>query len=180
MTYLKPKNWLKPFRKEDGNSSIEFVMIFPIFMVLFMSVIEMGLLMTRYMMFERGLDITVRQLRIDTAATYTKDSIRKSICDETMIVSRCHSTLTIEMTRLDSNDASWSFPGREAICKNTTQEVEPYTEFTPGLSHDTMYIRACMNIEPMFPWAGLGATLHKDENGAFNMIAQSAFAVEPL
>lgn len=180
MTYFTPKTLLRRARDEDGNTSIEFVMIFPIFMVLFMSVIEMGLLMTRYMMFERGLDITVREMRLDSAATYTKDSIRDAICDETLIVGHCKSSLTLEMVRLDNDDNAWSFPQSDAVCKSQFVEVEPATNFTPGLSHETMYVRACLNVEPMFPWAGLGANMVKDENGTFNMIAQSAFAVEPL
>lgn len=176
MTYLIPKK----FRGDDGNASIEFMVIFPIFILMFMSVLEMGLLMTRYMMFERGLDITVRQMRLDTGATYTKDSVRTAICNETLIVANCNSSLTLEMSRLDSNDDGWTFPGREAICTNTTQEIEPLTAFVPGQSHDTMYVRACLNIKPMFSWAALGASLAKDDTGSFNMIAQSAFAVEPL
>jgi hypothetical protein len=176
MTYLIPKK----FRDDDGNASIEFVVIFPIFIIMFMSVIEMGLLMTRYMMFERGLDITVREMRLDTNATYTKEGVRGAICDETLIVANCKNSLTLELTRLDSNDDQWSFPGTKAVCTNTSQEIEPLTKFRPGLSHDTMYVRACLNIKPMFPWAALGANLAKDNTGAFNMIAQSAFAVEPL
>jgi Flp pilus assembly protein TadG len=180
MTYFSPKALLHRLRGEDGNSSIEFTMIFPIFIVLFLSVIEMGVMMTRYMMFERGLDITVRELRLDSAASYTKDGIRDAICDETLIVSHCKTSLTLEMVRLDNDNNNWSFPAANATCTNRFAEVEPSTAFVPGTSHDTMYVRACMNVEPMFPWAGLGATLVKDENGTFNMIAQSAFAVEPL
>jgi Flp pilus assembly protein TadG len=180
MTYITPKSLLRALRRDDGNSSIEFTMIFPIFIVLFLSVIEMGVMMTRYMMFERGLDITVRELRLDAEGTYTKDDIRNAICNETLIVGNCQTGLTLEMVRLDNDAENWSFPQSNAVCTNRFADVEPSTSFTPGSSHDTMYLRACMSVEPMFPWAGLGASLVKDENGTFNMIAQSAFAVEPL
>lgn len=165
---------------EDGNSTMEFVMVFPVVIVMFMSVVEMGVMMTRYMMFERALDISVRTLRLDTTVNYTQDSIRDAICDETLIARHCKSTLTLEMVRLDADDQNWAFPSSGAVCTNRAEEVQPATTFTPGLPNDTMYVRACMSVTPMFPWAGLGASMSKDETGAYNMIAQSAFSVEPI
>ena len=87
----------KAARSEEGNATIEFVMLFPIIMVLFLSVIEMGLMMTRYMMFERALDLSVREMRLDTEANYTQDSLRDAICTETLIARHCRKTLTLEM-----------------------------------------------------------------------------------
>lgn len=170
---------LGKFRDDDGNASIEFVMVFPIFIIMFMSVLEMGVMMTRYMMFERALDISVREMRIASTGTYTQQEIKNRICDETLIVASCRDALQIEMQRMDENESSWSFPTANAVCKNRVEEVVPATKFVPGASHDTMYVRACLSVEPMFPWAGVGATLSKDASGSYNMIAQSAFAVEP-
>jgi len=179
MTYRSTQKLVRKFRTEDGNSSIEFAMVFPVFIVLFMSVIEMGVMMTRYMMFERALDVTVREMRLASSGSYTQDEIKRAICDETLIVASCRDALQIEMERLDENEANWSFPSMNAVCKNRVEEIVPATTFQPGASHDTMYVRACLSVEPMFPWAGIGATLSKDDSGAYNMIAQSAFSVEP-
>ncbi|MEP5761771.1 MAG: TadE family protein [Litoreibacter sp.] len=172
---------LKCLTREEGNSTIEFVIIFPLLMALFLSVIEMGIMMTRYMMFERALDVSMRTVRLDAESNYTRDSIRDTICEETLIARHCQSTLVLEMVRLDADDQSWSFPTNSAVCANRADEdAVPATNFVPGQSNDTMYVRACISVTPMFPWAGLGASIVKDSSGDYSMVALSAFAVEPI
>ena len=51
-------------RDERATASVEFVMIAPLYLAAVFSVFEAGWLMTKNMMLERGLDQTVRDIRI--------------------------------------------------------------------------------------------------------------------
>jgi len=53
-------------RKEDGNATIEFAILFPAFIMIFLSAFESGLLMTRQVLLDRAVDLTVRDIRLRT------------------------------------------------------------------------------------------------------------------
>lgn len=172
----------RAFRREDGNATAEFALLFPLFMVVFFTIFEMALLMTRYMMFERAVDIVVREMRLSSTGNYTHDQMRDRICQETLIVSECNDELVLEMRRLAQgvNTGNWSFPGANENCVNRVDPSETVKDFTPGQENDIMYLRACLEVVPFLPGTGLGAALAPGANGVFYMIAQSAYSVEPL
>ena len=170
----------RAFKREDGMATAEFVILFPLFLLMFLSIFEMAMLMTRYMMFERAVDIVVREMRLTSTGAYSHDEMRDRICEETLIVRHCYDELLLEMTRVDDDEENWDFPGPNANCVDRDDPASALKAFTPGLQNQTMYKRACLVVEPMFPWAGLGASLSLDDSGGFNMIAQSAYSVEPL
>ena len=55
--------FLRLFRRnEDGGPTVEFALIFLPFIILPVSGFELGLLMTRHVMMERGIDMAVREV----------------------------------------------------------------------------------------------------------------------
>ncbi|WP_281858227.1 TadE/TadG family type IV pilus assembly protein [Litoreibacter halocynthiae] len=187
MTYRKPsrlvRTWRRLMGREDGNATIEFAILFPAFFLLFMVVFELGLLMTRYMMFDRALDISVREMRLSENRAFTKDQVKQLLCSQTVILANhCMDDLTIELVRLsDVSGASWTFPAEGAQCRDYGNDVIPVTQFdSPTKSNEVVFVRACMSIKPFFEVAGLGAFLTRNSTpDRLNMIAMSAFAVEP-
>ena len=60
------RRMLKKFRKaEDGNSTVEFVFLFPLFITIMSMSIEVAIYMARHVMLDRGVDIAVRELMPD-------------------------------------------------------------------------------------------------------------------
>ena len=51
-------------RREDANATVEFVIVFPIVIMLFIAAFETSMLLTRQVMLERALDQSVRHLRL--------------------------------------------------------------------------------------------------------------------
>ncbi len=182
MRLLSPLTRLtRAFRRgEEGNATAEFAILFPLFMVMFLTIFEMAMLMTRYMMFERAVDIVVRDMRLTSAGNYSHDEMRNRICEETLIISACYDELVLEMRRVDEDEENWSFPGPQANCVDLDDPGAAVKDFTPGQQNQTMYLRACITVTPMFPGTGLGASLVPDGEGGYNMIAQSAYSVEPI
>lgn len=166
-------------RDESGGVTVEFVIIFPILMSLFISVFESGLMMTKVMMLERGLDLTVRQIRLAPASTaITHDAVKGMICDHALILGDCEDNIQIEMVQIDTS--TFAMPGRTSQCIDRESEIEPTLSFNVGGQNDIMFIRACVVVDPMFPNIGLGLVFTKDPSGGVRLVSSSAFANEPL
>ena len=95
-------NKLRRFRrKQDGNASIEFVILFPAFMFLFLTGFEAGYYMVRNVALERAVDIAVRDVRLHNGNASGQVTgfaeLKKRICDEAGIIPDCMRTVQVEL-----------------------------------------------------------------------------------
>ncbi len=162
---------------ERGAVTIEFVIWFPLFFGLILSALESGMLMLRYVMLERGLDVTVRELRIGTLVAPTHDQLKAEICRQSLIIPECEESLTAELRPVSTE--TWAMPATKVACVDRSEEVKPVLEVTPGAANELMLIRVCAKFAPLLPTSGLGLALHKDGYGNYALVAASAFVNEP-
>lgn len=163
-------------RREEGTATVEFVILFPVFITLVISGFEAGMLMTRQLMLERGLDMTMRSVRLGKVGG-TSDDVKKAICDASIIIPDCMNVVMLEMQKIDKK--TWNDPLVGNRCVERGADVQPKTTFTPGGSGELMIIRACAVFDPMFPATGLGVHLPRDASGGYRLMATSAFVYEP-
>ena len=163
--------------RDEGSATVEFVIVFPFFITLFLSSVELGMITLRHTMLERGLDMAVRDIRLGTGDAPQHDDIKVDICDHAGIIPNCLATLRLEMVQVDLRNGV-AFPD-EADCVDTSKEVEPVRSFVNGQENDMMVLRACVKFDPLFPTTGLGKKLHVDGAGQAALIAVSAFVQEP-
>ena len=165
------------WRREDGAATVEFVIIFPVFLSLFVASFELGLYMTRQVMLDRAVDISVRALRLGQFDDPTPQDIRDSICARAgLVVANCDNRMLIEMTRVPTT--TWQTLPTGATCVNRDEEVEPVVEFNGGQPNDMMLIRVCALLEPVFFTTHLG--LKMQTYGEFYALTStSAFVNEP-
>lgn len=164
-------------RGERGASTIEFVIWFPFFIVLVCSSLESGLMMTRHVMLERGLDMTVRGLRLGFWAAPSHDDIKRAICDGAVIIPNCSQSLSVELLPVSTD--TWVMPAGAVTCTDQSADVQPVTQLIPGISNELMVIRVCSKFSPFFPGTGLGMNLPKDGAGNYALVSASAFVNEP-
>jgi len=171
----------KLFRREDGSASIEFVILFPVFVTVLISSIETGVILTRQVMLERAVDIAVRDLRLGRAApageSLTRDDIRDLICGYSPMIASCNSNLMIELRTI--NTQTWDGYGGAVTCVERGEDVQPATTFQAGTENELMLVRGCALVDPMFPTSGFALNLPRDTTGAFALVAQSVFVNEP-
>lgn len=163
-------------RKEDGALAIEMVILLPAFGFILAGTVEMGLMNMRHAMLERGLDMTVREVRLSTGFTPDYASIKTSICDYSMF-NDCEDNLRLEMKVVDPRN----YVGIEGTvdCHNAIETARPRRAFESGEANEMMLLRACLTFKPLFPTTALGAMLPKDGNGYVPLVATSAFVQEP-
>lgn len=171
------KRLFKAFRREDGTATIEFVLTVPILITIFMASFESGLLMTRQIMLEQAVDITMRELRLGHYPMPDAAMLKTEICNRTVILNDCNANIMIEMTRVSTS--SWSVPSTDVTCVDRGEDVQPVTALQIGQQNDVMLVRVCVVQDAMFPTTGLGLALPKDAKGGYAVVAVSAFVTEP-
>ena len=164
-------------RRTDGTTALEFVIIFPVIMTIFLSAIEAGMLMLRNVWLERGMDMAVRELRLGINVPSDEAALIDRICSHAGFIRNCDEHLRIEMVRLDMS--TFAMPSTASTCVAREELTQPVLEYTPGAAHDLMLVRACAIFDPYFPFTGLGLQLPRMASGAYALTAASAFVVEP-
>jgi|GEM_PF-130860 len=192
---------LRRFRRdENGSPTIEFVILFPIYIYMLCTAWEIGLYLFRQIMLERGLDLTVRELRINdyedkwgNSASFAE--IKSGICANTPSIGNCESVLNLATDDIDNlRTPNWGQVTKGAVCANRSKP--PPDDFgTPrwntGGENHVVVISACWIYDPMFPTFGIAAEAPIEAirdtkmvdgvavKGGIGVTAVSAFAIEP-
>ncbi len=162
---------------EDGSSTIEFVILFPLIMLMFFNAFESGMMMVRYVMLERGLDVTVRAIRLGTSNTVDASDVKQMVCNGAGIIPNCLDNVKVEMVRIEPR--AWSELPARADCVDRNDPAAPMRNFENGDSNDLMVLRICALFEPMFPLAGLGFQMPKEDGESYALVSTSIFVMEP-
>lgn len=175
--------FLRTFRKsEDGGPTVEFVLVFTPFMILLVSAFELGLLMTRHVMMERGLDMAVREVRLNTSNPINEDQFKAMVCNTAGVIPNCTQQLRLEMIAVDMRATNGMGPAvvpREASCVDENDPFEPARNFVTGQPNQMMVVRACGRFVPMLPETALGWFLSRMDGGYYRLVSTTAFVMEP-
>ena len=166
------------FQRDSGSATIEFALALPFVMTLFLTSFELGTLLTRNVMLDRGLDMAVRDVRLGLISPLTEETLRDRACEAAVIIPDCENQLRLEMRPLDPRDFS-NIPA-DADCIDRGDPEASLRQFVPGISNQLMIIRACVLFDPMTPGAAFGKMLYDArEDGAYALVSTSAYVVEP-
>ncbi|MEM8823043.1 MAG: TadE family protein [Pseudomonadota bacterium] len=164
-------------RRECGGATVEFVIVLPVFILIFLTSFEASMLLTRQVMLERGIDLAVRDIRLNSASTIGADTMRNKICQEAHILPDCLDNLMVELRVVDP--LTWNAPTVQPPCADLTRTILPPTQFETDRANKIVVVRACFAVNPILPAAPLGSRLVDDFDGAYRMVASSVFVVEP-
>lgn len=170
------------FRREEGNASVEFVVVFPILFYFLICAAETGYMLARAVMLDRSVDITVRGLRLGQYPGLTHDKLKELICEnpaltKTGLMRNCDEVLKLELLPIDT--ATFTLPPESPTCVDRAAGINPPTTFDLGIKNQIMFVRACAVVDPIFPLTGVGFQMPKDASGGFQLVAMSAFVNEP-
>lgn len=165
------------FRRDNGNATIEFALLFPAFITLFMMVVETGVMMTRGVMLDRAVDMSMRDLRLGLLTPMTHDSLKTDICENSVIIPNCEEAILLELRPISTT--TWEPLTDDVTCVDRSKEIQPVLDFEPGVTNEMMLVRVCALFDPFFPTSGLAAQIKIDETNAYALVAVSAYVNEP-
>jgi len=164
-------------RREDGNATVEFVLLFPAIITLFLMSFELGLYLTRSVMLDRAVDISMRELRLGTLDPMNHDQLKNEICSNSVIIPNCQDVVLVELRPVST--ATWEPLGGDVTCVDRSEEIQPVLDFVPGAANEMMLVRVCAIFDPLFPTTGLAAQMQLDPTGAYALVTTSAYVNEP-
>jgi len=162
---------------DDGTATIEFVILFPAIMTIFLSSFEVSIYLTRTVLLDRALDLNVRLLRLGTLEPATSQELKTRVCNDALIFSDCPNAIMIELTEISTS--SWNLPNPSMTCVSREEEIQPVVEFAFGTENDLMLVRACTVLDPFFGTTPLVMDLPLDSSGGYVVAAASTFVNEP-
>ena len=172
-------------RDESGVTTIEFVIIFPVFVGFFLMTVESGMIAVRHVMLERGVDVAVRDVRIGTVTDPTTAVMRERICEAALIIPNCEDEIEVEMTRLRPTVAAdFTNYSVQADCIDRSGAMPPNSVVNLVENNDLVVLRACVRINPFLPTSILGKTVieanqNDQADGSYSLVSLSAFVMEP-
>ena len=167
-------NILRRFRSDEGGySTVEFVIVASTFLTGFFWIFETGLVLTKKIMLERAVDITVRELRLYSSPDHTHDYIKDKICEYALVLDDCSTNLLLELEVLDLNTGF----SNSIACVDKEEDITPVTTWEVGQENEVIYMRACIIIYPILP-TGLSMFLGTETSG-LPLYSDTAFVNEP-
>lgn len=172
---------LKDFsRCEKATAALEFCIVFPIIMILFIAVFETAMILIRQVMLERSLDNSVRFLRLTHNPAVSASDIRTHICNNTLVLTDCEDVLVVDLRVIE--EINYTLPGEDTLCVNSDGVLNPANEFSVGSGteqEELMLIRVCAEVQRILPFSGFGLNLTRDNNDNVHMTSASVFVNEP-
>lgn len=166
-------------RDESGSSTVEFVMLFPLFTTIFLAAFESGYLMLRNVMLERSVDLAVRELRLGDPQPPSFNEFKQQICQNTWFVTDCTSRVQVQLRPVDMT--TWGPLNGDPRCIDVESAIDPFdqTEYLVGGNNELMMVRVCALFRPLFPTTGLGLNMQYDGEGNYSLVVTTAFVNEP-
>ena len=177
---------------EGGTASIEFVLVFPVFLGFFLMTYESGVYSLRQVMLEHGVDVTVRDVRIgvidQTDQFALRDALREGICEAAGILPDCMNQLEVELIQSKPRDWSALDLDTDIRCVDRGNLSNPFdgTGIDKTSNNELAFLRACIRINPFIPTSNLGKAFIAANAGdsaageSYALVATSAFVVEPF
>ena len=189
----------KRFRRdEEGTSTIEFVMWFPIFLMSTYSGVEYGIGAYNHANLERALDEIIQDVRMNKIekydpapdASWSHTLLKEQICIKAAAIPDCFNNLSLEMQSVDPMDdlsvpnADGQLPiiNSEPLCLDMPEDIDEADAriFEVGAANELMIIRACVEIKPLIVGSTLSQQVRKHKtNGRYQLHAMSVFVHEP-
>ena len=174
------RSHLRAFWKDEAaTATLEFVIVFPLLMIVFIASFETALILTRQVMLERTLDMSVRVLRLAQGVITDADTVRDTMCANTSLLPDCETLLTIDLQVIDRT--SYDMPSNDEVCAGRGEDIiiAPDNEFEVGGDNEFLLIRTCLVVDRILPFSGFGLNLTRDDSGGLHMMASTIFVNEP-
>ena len=163
---------------EAGTSTVEFVFLFPAIFMLFGTTLEAGMYSMQQVMLERGLDMTVREVRLGIMADPDHAKMVTATCRYAVILNDCTSQLRLEMIK--TNPVNFKAPSGKVPCIDAVKDPTDLL-IVPGKNNDLMILRVCVRLKPLLPLAAMGRALTDDGTSSYYALsATTSFVMEPF
>lgn len=173
------KSRARALSSEEGNASVEFVLLFPLIFAMFVSSVDFSVMMLRQVFLDRAVDIALRDVRLGIIRPTGLDDFKRRICDNSALTPNCFENITVELRPISVADLNSFDPA--ARCVDRANNISPVLTFTPGAgAQELMMIRACTVSNPFIVLSGFIFGAPRGPNDDFMSVSIGVFVNEPV
>ncbi|MBZ4023368.1 hypothetical protein CKO11_12960 [Rhodobacter sp. TJ_12] len=174
-----PKSWLGRLRhSEEGAVTIPALLWLPLFIMIMAASVEMGVLIIKQTLFDRGIDLTTRILRLGLEDLPSHEQLKRSICTNIAFIPDCMDRLAVEVFPVDTD--TWTATNQAAaLCVDSSNAASISPQILRGGTNQLMILRACLKIDTMMEVNPLAMALARDVDGRAALVSVTAFVNEP-
>jgi len=179
MSILAPRRFLARLRSsEEGAATIPAIFWLPLFIMIMAASVEMGTMTIKQTLFDRGVDLTTRILRLGIAPLPSHDQLKRAICKNVAFIGNCMERLAVEVFPV--NTTTWKASNQAAaMCTDSTSAATLSPQIERGSTNQLMILRACLKIDTMMKIDPLALALKRDAGGQVALVTVTAFVNEP-
>ncbi|WP_406870716.1 hypothetical protein ABEB22_01975 [Thioclava sp. 'Guangxiensis'] len=178
---------------QSGASTVAAAIVLPFFLMFVFAGVQIFVLQSKQTMLDRGLEITARNLRLQTyGSTFpSQEKIKSNMCRNIGLIKNCTDQLTIELVAVDRS--TWTAPdwSTTAICHDYSdgKALDAKPVLQQGTENQIMLMRACLKVPSLLTDTLMNisaasilkwAMLAKDDDGEMNLVSITVFANEPI
>lgn len=168
----------KAWSREDGAVTIEFVLVLPIILSIFLLGIDAGITQLRQVFLDRAMDMAVREVRLGRVSQ--QDRLSELICQRTAMLPNCLTNISVEMEPISTD----TFAGLDEPikCIDRQSNITPAVVFNPGIggqAQELMLIRVCVVADPFIRLTGFLGSMTRNEDDDYVLVGRSVFVNEP-
>ena len=170
-------------RDQQGAAAIEFAAVAPVFIALLLSMIEMGVAMTKIALLDNAVAQSSKFIYTGAATTGSpsQEEIEDFICKRAVLFTDCKKNITVEVTPVD--DLTGASAGAvQCTDSENDSEIKPSVAYTPGSGSQIAMLRVCITSKVFTPGLryGLGIALKDTDTGRAEYVSMLAFMNEPF
>ncbi len=174
------KGWLARMRRaDDGAVTIPTLLWLPLFFMIMAAGVEFGVLAIKQTLFDRGVELSTRILRLGIAPLPAQDVLRRSICTNIGFLHDCMENITVEVVPINTTTTPWTAPDQVPDLCATVNPSYPPPSILRGMANQPMLLRACLGVEPMMTANPLGQVISRMDDGKMKLFSFTVFINEP-
>ncbi|MCB1348158.1 MAG: pilus assembly protein, partial [Maritimibacter sp.] len=167
-------------RTEAGSATVEFVIVFPIIILMLLMGFEASYYMLRTVMLDRATDLAARHVRLADGAVEDLASLKQEICAATLIIPDCTELLQVELRTIPVVSGGTGVLDDRPRCVDVFDTGSAANDvFLTGAGNQLMALRVCAISDPLFPTSVLASRLAVDAAGNYAVITRSSWVNEP-
>ncbi|PYF09651.1 hypothetical protein C8J30_10721 [Rhodobacter viridis] len=177
LSRLRRRLWRRA-RSEEGAVTIPAVMWLPLFIMIMVASVDMSVLIIKQTLFDRGVDLSTRILRLGIEPLPSHDVLKRSICKNIAFISNCMDRLAVEVFPIDTT--TWTSTNSSGlVCTDSSSAVALSPQILRGGTNQLMMLRACLKIDTMMRADPFAMALRRDAGGQVALVSITAFVNEP-
>lgn len=177
LSRLRRRFW-RSAHSEEGAVTIPAVMWLPFFVMIMAASVDMSVLIIKQTLFDRGVDLSTRILRLGIEPLPSHEVLKRSICKNIAFIGNCMDRLAVEVFPIDTT--TWTSTNASGlVCTDSSSAAALSPQILRGGANQLMMLRACLKIDTMMKVDPFALALQRDAGGQVALVSITAFVNEP-